>query len=141
MKRFSASLRETLHFRNEIPDGTDGPVTVRNLADNVWGGGVLGCQALGRLVSLMSETRLKLMRLPSRRRVWRCCRGGINSFLIRTRDPTAIELGLISETMFNFIVYLLHWADIIFSESTFSENMSIAVFFNEFLKRAFLRFF
>ncbi|KAJ3660062.1 hypothetical protein Zmor_011717 [Zophobas morio] len=32
--------------------------TVRNLADNVWGGGVLGCQALGPLVSLMSETRL-----------------------------------------------------------------------------------
>ncbi|KAJ3645475.1 hypothetical protein Zmor_023125 [Zophobas morio] len=38
--------------------GTNGPVTARNLADNVWGGGVLGCQALGRLVSLMSETRL-----------------------------------------------------------------------------------
>ncbi|KAJ3649756.1 hypothetical protein Zmor_021479 [Zophobas morio] len=38
--------------------GTDGPVTVRNLADNVWGDGVLECQALGRLVSLMSETRL-----------------------------------------------------------------------------------
>ncbi|KAJ3659980.1 hypothetical protein Zmor_011640 [Zophobas morio] len=32
--------------------------TVRNLADNVWGGGVLGCQALGRLVSLISVTRL-----------------------------------------------------------------------------------
>ncbi|KAJ3651525.1 hypothetical protein Zmor_017559 [Zophobas morio] len=39
---------------DEIPD--DG--TVRNLTDNVWGGGVLGCQALGRLVSLISETRL-----------------------------------------------------------------------------------
>ncbi|KAJ3661923.1 hypothetical protein Zmor_006297 [Zophobas morio] len=37
---------------------TDGPVTVRNLADNVWGGGVPGCQALGRLVSLISVTRL-----------------------------------------------------------------------------------
>ena len=44
--------------RNSGWDGTDGPVTVRNLADNVWGGGVLECQALGRLVSLISETRL-----------------------------------------------------------------------------------